>query len=145
MSSEISPTSKTLSGALPFVYCAKCYNTTHAIALFYTSCGHILCSDHLSSKNRCAACNTRDISTYPLSERVNGFKSPRRMHRSIRGLFKSFLPGLENIHSIARYQYSRLVQLVEHQSRTIGGLENKVDELKSEFNSVVLKAKKYKS
>lgn len=124
----------------PFVYCVKCYSSTFPLNL--TSCGHIVCPRH-SKGNTCSICNTPQITFSPLSP-----STAQNLPNDQRSFFTSFLPSLQDIHAVARYQYTRLVDLVHHQRKVITKLNNKISSQRESTNTMkaqLVKAKAYKS
>lgn len=98
--------------SLTSICCAKCYSPpSQQCNLHLNSCGHILCSHHI--RNPCAICKS---SSFPTASRL----------QTISSLSLSFLHILETLHTVARFQYRRLVDLVSHQTSVITRLNAKV-------------------
>lgn len=124
-----------------FPYCVKCFSSSNPLS--YASCGHLLCTHHVKGST-CAVCQTPIGSVVPIDSSLTANVLPE----DARPFYKPFLAPLQDIHSIARFQHTRLVDLVNHQSEVIGQLNEKVEKYRKSMKSAkerLGKAKEYKA
>lgn len=123
----------------PYVFCGVCFKVEGPFSL--TSCAHILCQQHVPvAGGKCLVCDTAEVSTVALDS--------RNLPKELRNYFGSFLPSLESIYAIAKFQYEGLVELVSHQKTVIAKLTAKIGQQKEVMKSVreeLVKARDYKS
>lgn len=131
--------------SLPFAHCARCHCTMDDREILFSSCGHFLCARHITSEKSCAACGKPGIYVFSLTDTFTSNKSPQRLPKEMRQLVGNFLPYLKVIHNVARYQYSRIEDLLKHQNAKIASLEHHVEELKEHIGTTTMKSKERKS
>lgn len=125
----------------PYVFCGVCYKSTGPFYL--TSCAHILCHHHHTQQlvpQLCPVCNTTEISTVELDSKT--------LPTELKSYFRAFLPSLESIYAIARFQYEGLTGMVEHQKKLIDRLTSKIGQQRDVMKSVreeLVKAREYKN
>jgi hypothetical protein len=125
----------------PYVFCGVCYKPTGPFYL--TSCAHILCHHHHAQQlvpQVCPVCNTTEISTVELNSKA--------LPAELKSYFRAFLPSLESIYAIARFQYEGLTGIVEHQKKLIERLTSKIGQQRDVMKSVreeLVKAREYKN
>lgn len=127
-----------MESSLPFIFCSICYSQQSP--LYFTSCGHVLCDFHASSNtNPCFICKTSHLAPCLISS----------LPKLVKSFFTStFLPVLDGIHGVARFQYNRLVELFSHQTLVIQQLNEKVQNQRQALavaHPKILKARDYKS
>lgn len=122
----------------PYVFCGVCFTAEGPFNL--TSCAHILCEHHTSSDTACPVCNSQDTSTVQLSSQT--------LPKELLPYFGSFLPSLESIYAVAKFQYEGLVDMVNHQKSAIVKLTAKIAQQREVMKSVreeLVKAREHKS
>lgn len=122
----------------PYVFCGVCFKAEGPFKL--TSCAHILCEHHDQNSSECPVCDTKEITTVQLDS--------KSLPKELRSYFTSFLPSLESIYAIARFQYEGLVDMVNHQKSIITKLNGKIAQQRDVMKSVreeLIKAREYKS
>lgn len=135
------PSDTNIVSSTSFLYCLKCFSSSTPLS--YTSCGHLLCPQHIKSAV-CAVCQTPIVSAVPIDSSMTTEVLPE----DVRPYYTPFLTSLEDIHSIAKFQHSRLVELVNHQNGVIEQLNEKVERYRRSMKSAkerFRKAKEYKA
>lgn len=125
----------------PYVFCGVCYKS---VGPFYlTSCAHILCEYHYAQQLRpkiCPVCKIAEISTIQLDSKV--------LPTELKNYFQPFLPALENIYAIARFQYEGITDMVVYQKKVIEKMTSKIAQQRDVMKNVreeLVKAREYKN
>lgn len=123
----------------PYVYCGVCFTSEGPFHL--TTCAHLVCAKHRpQGRQECPCCKTEDISTVQLNN--------EELPSALKPYFKNFLPELENIYAISKFQFEGLERLVSHQKEVIKKMESKIHQQKEVMKSVreeLVKARDYKA
>lgn len=89
---------------------------------------------------QCPVCSTKDISIVPLTK--------KSLPSELEPYFQSFLPGLENIYSIAKFQYDGLAEYTKSQMKMVERLTAKIHQYRDTIKMArleILKADEYKA
>lgn len=126
-----------------YVYCGVCLDSKGPF--FLTSCAHILCQSHYgkacssdpSKSNRpdyetrnsqshhnltCPVCKAKQVSAVMVTK--------DSLPSKLQPYFQPFLPNLEDIYAVAKFQYDGMVELVKYQSSLIAKLNQQIDKNK---------------
>lgn len=125
----------------PYVFCGVCYKSVGPFHL--TSCAHILCEYHYAQQlvpKICPVCKITEISTIKLDSKV--------LPTELKSYFQPFLPALENIYAIARFQYEGITDMVGYQKKVIEKMTSKIAQQRDVMKNVreeLIKAREYKN
>lgn len=123
----------------PYVFCGVCFKEDGAFSL--TSCAHIVCDKHTRPDGEaCPVCEMAETATIKLDS--------EEFPKELKSYFGPFLPSLEHIYAIAKFQFERLLELVKHQKAAIGKMTERVAHQKDVMRSVreeLVKARTYRT